>query len=130
MLQECQINYEYARRGDIAHALEKASHTQSSGSKAQTNRRARQLKIRRKKCLEIWKCKWPAPMVPTVCGTPLVGAERGLETAAQTTEVVDSECAEQVDCSRGAETDTKTFRYVHGGFTTITLTEGNLHTSH
>ena len=54
----------------------------------------------------------------------------GLETAAQTTEVVDSECAEQVDCSRGAEADTETFRYVHGGFTTITLTEGNLHTSH
>jgi hypothetical protein len=52
----------------------------------------------------------------------------GLETAAQTTEVVDGEGADKVNSGRSAEPDTKTFSDVHRSFTTVTLTECDLHT--
>lgn len=53
-----------------------------------------------------------------------------LETAAQSTEVVDCECTDKVNSGWSAESDTETFGYVHGGFTTVTLTECNLHSCH
>src|ERR1700729_2537758 len=70
----------------------------------------------------------PTRSIELYLGT--LGFPCGLETAAQSSEVVDSECAEQVAGCWSAEADSETFGYVHGGFTTITLTEGDLHTSH
>jgi len=52
-----------------------------------------------------------------------------LETAAQSAEVVDSESADKVDGSWSAEAYTETFCYVHCGFTTVSLAEGDLHAS-
>lgn len=56
------------------------------------------------------------------------GVRCGLETAAETAVVIDGEGTDQVDRSWSAESDTKTFSYVHRGFTTVALTECYLHT--
>ncbi len=50
-----------------------------------------------------------------------------LETTTQATEVVDSESTDEVDSGWSAESYTQTFGYVHCGFTTVSLAEGDLH---
>ena len=50
-----------------------------------------------------------------------------LETAAEAAEVVDCERTDQVNCCRSAESYSETFRDVHRGFATVTLTERDLH---
>jgi hypothetical protein len=52
-----------------------------------------------------------------------------LETTTKTTEVVDGEGADKVDSGRSAESNSQTFGHVHCGFTTVSLAEGDLHTS-
>ena len=59
-----------------------------------------------------------------------LGCRCFLETAAETAEVVDCEGTDQVNRCRSAESDAQALSYVHCGFTAVTLTEGDLHSSH
>lgn len=58
----------------------------------------------------------------------LFGLLSDLETAAETTVVVDSECTDKVNRGWSAESYSQTFCNVHCGLAAVTLTEGNLHT--
>ncbi len=62
----------------------------------------------------------------SVCGL-LKKSLSDLETAAQTTVVIDGEGSDKVNGSGSAESYTETFCDVHGRFATVSLTECNFH---